>query len=69
MLFSAAADVISKLVIEERFILFEYKIEFSFEDMNSVMENLKEADSKIISQDYGDAYSIICRINMRTRKN
>ncbi|MCE3229663.1 MAG: hypothetical protein K0S32_4214 [Bacteroidetes bacterium] len=58
----AAADAIAKCVIEERFILFEYKIEFSFEDMNAVMKLLKDTDSKIISQDYKETNSITFRI-------
>jgi uncharacterized YigZ family protein len=58
----AAADVLAKCAIEERFILFEYKIEFSFDDMNPVMKLLKDTESKIISQEYDELNSITFRI-------
>ncbi|MGZ3919150.1 MAG: IMPACT family protein [Bacteroidia bacterium] len=57
----AAAGALLNSEIEERFILFEYKIEFSFDDMNFVMKILKETDSKIISQNYDETNSIIFR--------
>jgi len=58
----AAAHALLNSQVEEKFILFEYKIEFSFEDMNLVMKVLKDTDSKIISQDYNDTNSILFRI-------
>jgi len=57
----AAANALLNSEIEEKFILFEYKIEFSFEDMNLVMKVLKETDSKVISQNYNETNSIIFR--------
>jgi uncharacterized YigZ family protein len=57
----AAADALNNAVIEEKFILFEYKIEFSFEDMNAVMKILKDTDSKIIQQDYSELNTITFR--------
>jgi len=58
----AAADAIANADIEEKFILFEYKIEFSFEDMNFVMKVLKENDCKILEQNYDNGNSIIFRV-------
>lgn len=57
----ATIDALNNSLIEEKFILFEYKIEFSFEDMNSVMKVLKDTDSKIVSQNYEDINSIVFR--------
>lgn len=59
---TAAADAIVNSEIEEKFILFEYKIEFSFEDMNSVMKILKDTDSKILEQNFAGINSIVFRI-------
>jgi len=62
---NAAADAIKNSVIEEKFILFEFKIEFSFDDMNFVMKILKDKDCKIISQSYDEVNSIIFQIKKR----
>jgi len=58
----AAANVLESSIIEEKFILFEYKIEFSFEDMNFVMKILKDCAGNLISQNYGDINFIIFQI-------
>lgn len=55
---NAAADAIKNSVIEEKFILFEYKIEFDFDDMSAVMRILKDHDCKILSQHYDSVNSI-----------
>jgi uncharacterized YigZ family protein len=59
---SAAANAIENSVIEEKFILFEYKIEFSFEDMNYLMKVLKDCDCNVISQDYSEVNAITFRV-------
>ncbi|MBA3665992.1 MAG: YigZ family protein [Bacteroidetes bacterium] len=59
---TAAAEALSNSGIEERFILFEYKIEFSFEDINPVMKIIKDTDSKILSQNYTETNEVIFRI-------
>lgn len=58
----AAADAITKANIEERFILFEYKIEFNVEDISPVMRLLKEYEAEILSTDYDEKNSIVLRI-------
>jgi uncharacterized YigZ family protein len=59
---AAAANALENSVIEEKFILFEYKIEFNFEDMNFLMKILKDQDCKIISQDYNEINSITFQV-------
>lgn len=59
---NAAADAISNSLIEERFILFQYKIEFSFEEINFVMKALKDNDCKILEQNYDELNSIVFTI-------
>jgi uncharacterized YigZ family protein len=66
---SAAADAIKNSVIEEKFIMFEYETEFSFDDMNNIMRILKENDCKIISQDYTEANKIIFTVKKRDSEN
>ena len=55
---NAAGAAIENSVIEEKFILFEYEIEFSFDDMNYLMKILKDCECKLISQNYGEINSI-----------
>jgi uncharacterized YigZ family protein len=59
---NAAADAIINCRIEEKFILFEFKIEFSFDDMNPVMKTLKDNECKIISQNYEEVNSILFQV-------
>ena len=59
---NAAAEVILNTVIEEQFILFEYKITFGFNDISPVMRVLKENEAKIISTVYEEKNTIIFRI-------
>lgn len=61
----AAADAIKNGVIIEKHVLYEYLIEFSFEQMNAIMKILKDNDAKIISQDY----DLNCLIIFYIRKN
>jgi uncharacterized YigZ family protein len=62
---SAAADAIKNAVIEEKFIMFEYETEFSFNDMNEIMRILKENECKIVSQNYNETNKIIFRVKKR----
>lgn len=48
----AAADALKNAIIVEKHIQFVYEVEFTFENMNSVMRILKDTDSKIVSQIY-----------------
>lgn len=48
----AAAEVIAAAEVYERFILFEYKVDFNEESINLVMRILKETGAKIISHTY-----------------
>jgi uncharacterized YigZ family protein len=59
---ASAAEVIAGAEIFERFILFEYKIEFNEETINPVMRILKENGAKIISHTYETNNSIIFQI-------
>lgn len=59
---NSALDAINNSFIEEKFILFEYKIEFGFEDMSGVMRILKENECDILSRDYENLNSIIFQI-------
>jgi uncharacterized YigZ family protein len=59
---SAAIAAIDNASIEEKFIYFEYKIEFIFDDINYLMKVLKENDAKIISQNYEEINSIVFQI-------
>lgn len=56
---SAAAAVIAQTKIEERFILFEYKVDFDFDALSPLMRLLKEFESKIISQSYEEKNGIV----------
>jgi uncharacterized YigZ family protein len=58
----AAAEVITCSEIYERFILFEYKIDFNEESINLVMRILKENGAKIIAHTYEENNSIIFQI-------
>lgn len=58
----AAAEVITCSEIYERFILFEYKIDFNEENINLVMRILKENGAKIIAHTYEENNSIIFQI-------
>jgi uncharacterized YigZ family protein len=62
---AAAAEAIKNSVIEEKFIMFEYETEFSFDDMNDVMRILKENECKITSQDYAESNKIIFRVRKK----
>lgn len=59
---SAAAEVIAISEIFERFILFEYRIEFNEESINPVMRILKENGAKISSHTYETNNLIIFQI-------
>lgn len=63
---SAAADALLNARVKEQFIFFEYKIEFTFEDMNTVMRLLKESEAKILSTDYENGNSVVFRIKKQT---
>ncbi|MBA2613789.1 MAG: YigZ family protein [Bacteroidetes bacterium] len=59
---AAAAEVIKVSEIYERFILFEYKVDFNEESINLVMRILKESGAKIISHTYETGNAIIFQI-------
>lgn len=59
---TAAAQAITQSTIIEKYILFEYKINFSEESINLVMRILKELDATIISHTYEEANEIIFQI-------
>jgi uncharacterized YigZ family protein len=60
----AAAQAIRNSKIIEKHILDEYKVEFTFEQMNSIMRLLKELECKIISQNCNES----CEITFYIRK-
>ena len=59
---NAAAEAINNSSIEERFILFEYKIEFDFDALSAVMRLLKEYDVKILSTAYEEKNEIVFQV-------
>lgn len=59
---ASAAEVIAGAEIFERFILFEYQVEFSEESINPVMRILKENGAKITSHTYETNNLIIFQI-------
>lgn len=59
---TAAADAIAASEIYERFILFEYRIDFNEESINLVMRILKENGAKILAHTYEENNSIIFQI-------
>lgn len=59
---TAAADVIAASEVYERFILFEYKIDFNEESINLVMRILKENSAKILSHNYEENNTVVFQI-------
>jgi uncharacterized YigZ family protein len=62
---NAAADAIANTQREEKFIFFEYKIEFDFDTLNAVMRLLKEYEAKIISNNYDTKNRILFQIRKK----
>jgi uncharacterized YigZ family protein len=61
---NSAAEVIKASTIIEKQILFNYTIQFYFEDLNDVMKLLKQLDCKITSQQFDNN----CEISFSIRK-
>jgi len=61
---SSAAEVIKECKIIEKFISFNYTINFPFEHLNDVMKLLKQLDSKITAQQFDND----CEISFSVRK-
>lgn len=61
---TSAAEVIKECKIIEKFISFNYTIQFSFEHLNDVMKLLKQMDCKIIAQQFDND----CEISFSIRK-
>lgn len=61
---SSAAEVIKECNIIEKFISFNYTIQFPFEHLNDVMKLLKQLDSKITNQQFDND----CEISFSIRK-
>jgi uncharacterized YigZ family protein len=59
---SAASAVLAQATIKEEFILFEYGIEFDFDNMDGVMRLLKEYGARIISNNYDEKNHIVFRV-------
>lgn len=62
---SVAAEALTNAVIQEKFILAEYRAEFGFDSMNVAMRVLKEYEAKIVSTDYSEKNTIVFRIKRR----
>jgi uncharacterized YigZ family protein len=62
---SSAAEVISDCKIIEKYISFNYTINFPFEHLNDVMKLLKQLDCKITSQQFDND----CEISFSVRKS
>ena len=61
---NSAAEVIKECVIIEKFISFNYTINFSFEQLNDVMKLLKQLDCRINTQQFDTD----CEIRFSIRK-
>ncbi len=66
---TAAAEVINSAVIVERFILFEYRIDFDEDVINHVMRILKINEAKIISHTYESQNSVVFQIKKQNSIN
>ena len=61
---TSAAEVIKECKIVEKFISFNYRINFPFEHLNDVMKLLKQTDCKISAQQFDND----CEISFSIRK-
>ncbi|WP_317898608.1 IMPACT family protein [Aurantibacillus circumpalustris] len=59
---NAAEDVLKGANLEEKFILYEYKIEFDFDVLSAVMRLFKECEAKIISTTYEEKNAIVFHV-------
>ena len=66
---TAAAEVINGAIILEKFILFEYRIEFDEDVINHVMRILKINEAKIISHTYESQNSVVFQIKKQNAVN
>ena len=66
---TAAAEVVISAVIVERFILFEYRIDFDEDVINHVMRILKINEAKIISHTYESQNSVVFQIKKQNSTN
>ena len=56
---TSAAEVIKQCTIIEKQIMLQYRISFSFDEMNEVMKLLKQLDCKIQEQSFDNDYVIV----------
>ncbi len=61
----AAADGINNNIIIEQQVLYEYDLNFEFEQMNDVMKLIKQSAAKITLQDFNDKCKISFYISKR----
>jgi uncharacterized YigZ family protein len=61
---SSASEVIKACEIVEKQILFNYTVQFAFEQLNEVMKLIKQLDCKIMSQQFDNN----CEISFSVRK-
>lgn len=66
---TAAAEVVNSAVIVERFILFEYRIDFDEDVISHVMRILKINEAKIISHTYESQNSVVFQIKKQNSTN
>lgn len=66
---TAAAEVINGAIIVEKFILFEYRIDFDKDVINQVMRILKTNEAKIISHTYENQNSVVFQIKKQNAAN
>ena len=59
---NAAEDVLKNSAVKEKFILYEYKIEFDFDVLSNVMRLLKEYEAKITSNVYEEKNEITFQV-------
>lgn len=66
---TAAAEVVNSAIIVERFILFEYRIDFDEDVISHVMRILKINEAKIISHTYESQNSVVFQIKKQNSTN
>ena len=66
---TAAAEAINGAIILEKFILFEYRIDFDEDVINHVMRILKINEAKIISHTYENQNSVVFQIKKQNAVN
>lgn len=61
----AAVEAINNGVIEQRFVMLDYRVAFEMNDMNPVMRILKECNAKVLTNSYEEKNVITFRVRKK----